>query len=151
MLLLVFHVKNDRYAINTASVVEVIPLINLQSLPMAPDYVAGIFNYRGISVPVIDLCQYFKKVPHDRFYNTRIILIKYKSNSDQILGLIAENVTDVIQQDETNFIESGMKFDESPFLGKLVIDDNNVIQNIEPETLISEELSELLFSPHETC
>ena len=147
MLLLVFHVKEDSFAIDTRNVVEVIPLMNLQSLIGAPEYVAGIFNYRGESVPVIDLCRFFKDENSNRFYNTRIILVNYKlADQNHVLGLIAENVSDVIQKDESQLQSSGMRLETSPFLGKVVLDKGAMIQNIELDNLLSDELSSLLFS-----
>ena len=147
MLLLVFHVKEDSFAIDTRNVVEVIPLMNLQSLIGAPEYVAGIFNYRGASVPVIDLCRFFKDENSNRFYNTRIILVNYKlADQNHVLGLIAENVSDVIQKDESQLQSSGMRLETSPFLGKVVLDKGAMIQNIELDNLLSDELSSLLFS-----
>lgn len=149
MLLLVFQVKDDSYAIDSSKVVEVIPLVKLQSLPMSPDYVAGIFNYRGKSVPVIDLCEYFKNKKYNRYFSTRIIIIKHIYGEEHIVGLLAENVTDVLHQDESKLVDHGMNLESTPFLGKLVMDDNNVIQNILPENLISNDLSEILFKDTE--
>ena len=147
MLLLVFHVKEDSYAIDTKNVVEVIPLTHLQSLTGAPDYVAGIFNYRGASVPVIDLCHFFKDENSNRYYNTRMILVNYKlADKNHVLGLIAENVSDVVQKDESQLQSSGMQLETSPFLGKVVFDKGAMIQNIELDKLLPDELSTLLFS-----
>ena len=149
MLLLVFHVKGDQFALDSSNIIEVIPLVKLQSLPMAPDYIAGIFNYRGKSVPVVDLCQYFKKKKYNRYFSTRIILVNLKDRDNYILGLIAEDVNDVIRQDENSFVESGMQLESSPFLGKLVMGENNLIQSIEPQNLITEELADILFTVKE--
>ena len=147
MLLLVFHVKEDSYAIDTRNVVEVIPLMRLQSLTGAPEYVAGIFNYRGASVPVIDLCRFFKDQNSNRFYDTRMILVNYKlADQNHVLGLIAEKVSDVVQQDESQLQSSGMKLKTSPFLGKVLFDNGAMIQNIELDNLLPDELSTLLFS-----
>jgi len=146
MLLLVFHVKEDSYAIDTKNVVEVIPLMRLQSLTGAPEYVAGIFNYRGASVPVIDLCRFFKDENSSRFYNTRMILVNYEiENQNYVLGLIAENVSDVVQRDESQLQSSGMKLENAPFLGKVAFDKGTMIQNIELDNLLPDELSTLLF------
>lgn len=147
MLLLVFNINDDCFALDTSNVIEVVPLINLQSLPNSPDSVAGIFNYHGSSVPVIDMCRYFNKVDYSKNYNTRIILIKYTDASEsRLVGLIAEKVTDVVQHDAKEFKSSGLKLDASPFLGKVVMGDQGMIQSIEPDKLLSEELTKLLFT-----
>src|SRR4051812_37877755 len=55
MLLLTFKAAGNLYAVDVAHVVEVVPRLNLRRLPHAPDFIAGLFDYRGTVVPVIDL------------------------------------------------------------------------------------------------
>lgn len=57
MLLLTFNLGDDLYAIPVSDVIEVIPLVQIKPLRLAPPWVAGLFNYRGSSVPVLDLYQ----------------------------------------------------------------------------------------------
>jgi len=147
MLLLVFHVKEDCYAIDSINVKEVIPLLNLQSISKAPEYVAGLLNYRGTSVPVIDLCQFLKGKQCNQYYNSRIIIVNYINNSGTaLLGLIAENVTDVLRQESSELKSSGVKLDTSPFLGKIVLKEDGMIQTIELDKLLTNELAKLLFT-----
>lgn len=44
MLMLLFHVESDLYALDSRQVVEVIPRVLLRKVPYAPEYVAGLFN-----------------------------------------------------------------------------------------------------------
>jgi len=147
MLLLVFHVKEDCYAIDSNSVREIVPLLKLHSISNAPDYVAGLFNYRGTSVPVIDLCQFLKNKHCNQYYNSRIIIVDYTTDSgSKLLGLIAEKVTNVMQQDANEFKSSGIKLDSSPFLGKVLLNEKEVIQEIKLNKLLTNKLTALLFS-----
>ena len=57
MLMLLFQLGNSRYAVPAREVVEIASMVKLEPIPMAPDYIAGLFNYRGQHVPVLDLCQ----------------------------------------------------------------------------------------------
>jgi len=63
-----------------------------------------------------------------------------------VLGLIAENVSDVVQKDVSQLQSSGMQLETSPFLGQVVFDKGAMIQNIELDNLLPDELSTLLFS-----
>ena len=54
MLLLLFHLGSELYAIESSQVIDIIPTVNLRPLHHVPDYVAGLFNYRGKFIPVID-------------------------------------------------------------------------------------------------
>jgi len=55
MLFLQFQLGHDRYALDVSQVVEVLPLINVKRIPNAPAGVAGVINYRGSPVPLVDL------------------------------------------------------------------------------------------------
>ncbi|MFM6003825.1 MAG: chemotaxis protein CheW [Sphaerospermopsis kisseleviana] len=77
MLMLLFQVNNQRYAIASQHIVEVIPLVNLTKLPHTPEYFAGVFKYRGRIIPVIDLCQLMSNQSCKEHLSTRIILINH--------------------------------------------------------------------------
>lgn len=51
----IFGVGTGDYAIETASVVEVLRMVALTRLPDAPPWLAGALNLRGRVLPVIDL------------------------------------------------------------------------------------------------
>ena len=55
MLLLTFTAGANRYAIDVARVVELVPRVELRAIPHAPAFLAGLLGYRGKVVPVIDL------------------------------------------------------------------------------------------------
>ena len=57
MLFLLFNIGKDRYVIEANRVVEVTQLVALATLPQAPRGFAGIMNYRGRPLPVLDLCR----------------------------------------------------------------------------------------------
>lgn len=146
MLLLVFYVKKDCYAIDSTNVKEIVPLLSLRSIAKAPDFVAGLFNYHGISVPVIDLCLFLKNKKSKQYYNSRIIVVNYSSDYGKgLLGLIAENVTDVTPQDTNKFKPPCVKLATPPFFGETVRNKYGMIQIIELQKLITSELVNLLF------
>src|SRR5436309_13167461 len=97
MLFLLFQLGKDRYALGASRVVEVAPLLALKRLPQAPKGVAGIFNYRGRPVPAVDLCEMATGQPASERLTTRIIIINYQheNGTEPLLGLIAENVTEI--------------------------------------------------------
>ncbi|MDA1192168.1 MAG: chemotaxis protein CheW, partial [Candidatus Poribacteria bacterium] len=52
---LIFRLNGDAYGVDTDCVREIVQLPELARLFGAPEYVAGMFNLRGATVPVIDL------------------------------------------------------------------------------------------------
>lgn len=52
--LLVFSLAGERYGIETAHVLEVVPLRELTPVPCTPPFVLGVVNHRGRILPVLD-------------------------------------------------------------------------------------------------
>ena len=75
MLLLTFTAGANRYAIDVARVVELVPRVELRSIPHAPPFLAGLLGYRGKVVPVIDLGLLLGSAPCRDCLSTRIILV----------------------------------------------------------------------------
>lgn len=148
MLLLLFHLGNDRCALESSQVMAVIPMVSLRKIPKAPDYVAGLLNYRGLLVPVIDLSQLTQGQPCQRRLSTRILLVNYLSQAGApyVLGLLAERVTDTVKKEKTDFFSSGIKVQEAPYLGAIGIDEQGMIQCVRVEHLLPDSVRECLFA-----
>ena len=103
------------------NIIEVLPLMNLKRVPCAPVGVAGVLNYRGTPVPVIDLNEMMLAHPAARRLSTRIILVRYpfEAGHPRALGLIAEHATNMIQRSIQDFIETGVESEEARFLGRV--------------------------------
>ena len=110
MLLLLFETSTGRYALDSQQIIEIIPLLVPKKIPGAPDYVAGIINYRGDPVPVFDLCALAGGSPSNHYYSTRIVLVHYPLDTEQerMIGLIAERATDVVKCTENDIRSSGI-------------------------------------------
>jgi chemotaxis-related protein WspB len=109
VLLLLFETMDGRYAMDSVHIVEVIPLLQPKKIPGAPGYVAGIINYRGTPVPVLDLCSLEGGNPCRKYYSTRIILVRYQvENRQKLVGLMVERATDVVSCHETDVRSSGV-------------------------------------------
>ncbi|HTL17106.1 MAG TPA: chemotaxis protein CheW [Patescibacteria group bacterium] len=148
MLFLIFQLRNDRYAIEASRVVEVLPLLELKRLPQAPKGVAGIFNLRGRPIPAIDLSELaFSRAACERL-TTRIIVINHTDSrgKTQPLGLIAEHVTQTLRREPGDFLESGVRLSEAPYLGPVFMDGAAPIQWLYADKLLSEPIRELLSS-----
>lgn len=147
MLLLRFCVKEDTYAINAEKVIEVIPFVRLQAIAKAPKYIAGVFNFRDVSVPVIDLCFLLKNSHCNNHFSTRIVLIEYlmDKGNKHVLGMLAEQVTETFKSDANDMISSGVTIKNAPYLEKVVLQDKEVIQFIDVKNLLPKSVQSMLF------
>ena len=147
MLFILFQIGRDRYALSAGGIIEVLPLMNLKRVPCAPVGVAGVLNYRGTPVPVIDLNEMTLGEPAARRLSTRIILVMYplEAQDPRALGLIAEHATNMIQRSVQDFIETGVESDSARYLGRVTNDTGGLIQWIEVERLLTPEVRDVLF------
>lgn len=150
MLYLVIQLGADRYAIDAAQVVEVLPLVNSKHLPGAPVGVAGVFDYHGEPVPLIDLAELVQRRPSRKWMNSRIILVNYrdKSGNARLLGLLAEHATETMYRPEEDFIDMGVTLAGIPCLGSAVTDAAGMVQRIGIQSLLSESVGDQLFREH---
>ena len=148
MLLLLYQVKNSHYGLDSAQVLEVIPKVFLKKIPHTPDYVAGVFNYHGVIVPVIDLCSLLSGKPCAERLGTRILLVNYHTGKDEthVLGLMAERVTETIKVSEDAGISSGIDVEKASYLGDIVTEGDEMIQIVEVDNLLPESLKKTLFT-----
>ncbi len=149
MLLLLFTLGPHRYALEARQVIEVVPLAELKALPRAPDYVAGVLNYRGTPVPVLDLTRMNQNYPSRACMSTRIILVNYSTGGDtaNILGLMAERVTETAKREPDDFVSTGVATPDAPYLGPVSNDANGMLQLMNIDELIPVEVRALLFLP----
>lgn len=144
MLMLLFQINNQRYAIPSKKIVEVIPLVNLTKLTHTPEYFAGVFNYRGRIIPVIDMCQLISHQICSEHLSTRIILVNHwdrnaiAESTPHIMGLIAPKVIETSQVSDVDLIDVDIQIDKPPYLGKMIVDEQGIIQCLHVEYLLSE-------------
>ena len=147
MLFLLFQLGKDRYALDVEQVAEVLPLVRIKQIPQAPPGVAGVFNYRGAPVPLIDLSQLTLNQPAQKSLSTRIILAYYPGDNGErhLLGLIAEKATETLRRQASDFTQPGISNDETAYLGPVTTDAHGLVQWITVHELLSPAVRDQLF------
>lgn len=148
MLFLLFQIGRERYALETANILEVVPLLTVKQLPGAPPGVAGIINYRGRPVPVLDLSEVLAGRVAEARLSTRIVMVRMQDEhrGAQCLGLIVENATSVLRQRAESFVNPGVNLLAAPYLGPVLMDERGSIQWIHEQRLLPDAVKERLFS-----
>jgi chemotaxis-related protein WspB len=147
MLFLVFQLGTDRYAIEAEQVVEVLPLVKPKHIPRAPPGVAGVFDYHGAPVPLIDLAELALGKSSRKWMSTRIILVNYREKSGKVhlVGILAEHTTETMRRPKEDFKDAGVMVAESPYLGPVITEAAGIIQRIGIQNLLSESVGDYLF------
>lgn len=146
MLILGINIGKERYGIEATRIIEIVPLIELKSVPLTDHCIKGLFNYRGTPTPVIDLCQLFEKRDCSNNLSTRIIIIEYKSLSgvSRPIGLVAEAITDILKCEIDEMTNSGIHSEKNSFLGLIYKYNNEMIQLIDTHNILPEPISKQL-------
>ncbi len=92
-LYMVFVINNQKYALSSKYIIEIIEMLPITKVPFLPKYMNGIINLRSIIIPVMDARMRFDMDPID--YNERTCIIIIENNTDKI-GLIVDAVNEVI-------------------------------------------------------
>lgn len=85
-----FLLSEERYAIDSTYVSEVVPLKDLTPLPCTPAFVIGIINVRGKILSVIDLKEFFNLATKGISNLNRVIVVKH---NDIELGILADEIS----------------------------------------------------------
>lgn len=147
MLFVLFQLGRDRYALEAARLAEVLPLVRLKALPLAAPGIAGVLDYRGAPVPVVDLCALALGRPAAHRLGTRLLLVRSAApeGTPRLLGLIAEQATETLRCPPADFQPAGVASAGAPYLGPVKVSAQGMIQWIEPERLLSPEVKAALY------
>jgi chemotaxis-related protein WspB len=147
VLVLLFDLDGDRYALDVRQVVEVLPVVRIKRLPHPPRGVAGVFNYRGAPVPVIDLAALMLGRPSRTSLSTRLIIAHYpvEGGPARVVGMIAERATETLRRPDQDFVAPGVTVDEAPYLGRVATDHRGIVQLVEVSRLLPSSVRDGLF------
>jgi chemotaxis-related protein WspB len=128
MLVLMCAAGENRYAIDCSHVVEVVSCVQFEPVVEAPDWVAGVFAYRGRATPLVDLRLLTAGVPCARRWNSRIMVTRLEGdNVPQVFGLLAERVT-TAEVDAQPSSRAAAGDSEVSGLGPMLLDDQGMFQ-----------------------
>ena len=147
-LFVVLRHGNERDALPALEVAEVLPQLPLKPMPRAPDWVAGVFAYRGAVVPVIDLSALTFGQPAQARTSTRLVLVHYRPDEAtpaQLLGLILEQATDTLRCNPADFQPYGLDNRQAPYLGPVREDAQGLLQWVRVADLLDAQVRALLF------
>jgi chemotaxis-related protein WspB len=155
MLFVQFTLDSDRYLLDTAQVERMLPLAPLKTLPGAPAWVAGVLDYEGANVPVVDIAALaLARASHERL-STRLALVMYPRRDEHgvtthhRLGLLLEQATRTVAFDAASFSDAGIDTPHARYLGPLTRDEAGLLQWVRIEHLLPDDVQALLFAGSE--
>ncbi len=140
MLFLLFRVGDQRYVIDAAQIVEVLPLVTLTPVPHAPAGVSGVIDFRGVPVPVVDVSLRLQGRAAPARLSTRVVIVRDERDDGhgQPFGVIAEQATEVIRRDSAEFQPSGLSPADASFLVGVAADADGVLHHLRVTALLAD-------------
>ncbi len=142
---LTFRLGAETFALEVATVKEVIPFTGLTEIPLVPEVIRGVINLRGAVVPVVDPLVRFGRARMDADRRTCIIVLDAQGSEGGLeLGLMVDSVSAVLELGASD-IEPPPRFGtsiRSEFIaGVGKIDGQFIILLDETQVLSAEELA----------
>ena len=140
MLYLFFSLGNERYALSSGSVRQIVPNVRVRPMSRSPAWIRGLLNYHESVVPVIDLSTLLEGQPVSDALGSRIILIeRLGADGEGLIGLLAEKVLEVHPISDDEIRSSGVESSGASGLGRVIIRHGEMIHLVEFDDLLSDE------------
>jgi len=129
------------YGVNVAKVREIIQIPKLTELPGSPEYIEGIFDLRGVVIPVVNLAKWMNiEVPPEYKKKERIIIAEFNGI---LIGFIvneAKRIRRISWSDiePASFSTGQGALDKSKITGVTRIENDDVLLILDFESIVQE-------------
>ncbi len=130
------------YGVNVAKVREIIKLPHLTELPGAPEYIDGIFDLRGVVIPVVNLAKWMNITPpKDKTIQIRVIITEF---NNVLIGFAVHEARRIrriswSQIESASFASTDQgAFDKTKITGVTKIENDEVLLILDLESIIEE-------------
>jgi chemotaxis-related protein WspB len=148
MLVLPLEASSQQFGVPCREILEVVPAVSLRTVPHAPAWVAGLFPYRGVVTPVVDLGVLLGGSAAVKRLSTRILVVRLEE--ERRVGIRAEKVAEPIDIDDEKKGAALLHIEGAPFLGEVVTTSGGaLIQLLYPKRILQEEHLDVLFGERE--
>lgn len=130
---LTFVSDNITFGVSTKYVMEIITSYMICSLPMVPEYIKGIINLRGSTIPIMDIRLRMGKMPVEYTDKTCIIILEINENT---IGIVVDSVTQVLDIDMSKISPIPVQNRQELTNSMISLDDGTVVLFLDCDELI---------------
>jgi chemotaxis-related protein WspB len=138
MLSVIFPVGSARYALDLPSVIRILPLASLTPLPAAAPEIAGLLNFHGSVIPVIDLNYLVSGAQCPAVIGTRIVLVRRPATGGraEIFGLRVPCVDVQVIDPALAFLPNDLPL--PAWLDRILVCGGDLVHAIRPDVLVAQ-------------
>ncbi|MDD5171198.1 MAG: chemotaxis protein CheW [Syntrophales bacterium] len=96
-----FNLDDQQYALFLSAVIRIIRVVEITSLPKAPEIVLGVINMHGRIIPVFDIRKRFRLPQREMQLDDQLIVA---ATSKRTVALLVNSVSDVIEIQEAQMV-----------------------------------------------
>ena len=135
-LYMVFVINNQKYALSSKYITEIIEILPITKVPFLPEYMKGIINLRSTIIPVMDARMRFGMEPIEYSERTCIIIIENEANK---IGLIVDAVNEVLTIPPKQIMESTKEKNDlkESFVNGIIHINNNIQLILDCDSLVN--------------
>jgi two-component system chemotaxis response regulator CheV len=129
------------YGINVSKVKEIIRLPKLTELPGVPEFIDGIFDLRGVVIPVVNLARWMGvNPPEDITKKLRVIITEFNGIMIGFIVHEAKRIRRINWKDiePASFVGGSGGLDQSKITGVTKIEDDSVLLILDLESVVQE-------------
>ena len=101
--LVMFGLDEQRYALRLSAVEQIVRVVEIASLPKAPDIILGVINLHGRIVPVYDIRARFRLTNREILLSDHLIVAHTKKRD---VALVVDKVTGVVRRTEEDVTDA---------------------------------------------
>ncbi len=147
MLYLLLDAGADTYAIESSYVELVVPFAELKQAPGAPPTIAGILNYHGRPLAVVDCGEMLAGRPCAPQAGTRIVICRIKLNgTERLIGLLGENINRTHSFEDADFQPPSVRANQPKCAGPVAAWNGRLVQRIVPGKIIRADVVDTLLA-----
>lgn len=148
MLSLIWESSGDLFAFAASEVVEVLPMVEVRTLPAAPEWVLGLADHHGTLIPVVEGSRLVGREPAAATQAARVVVLAVDAlGGVHRAGVLVPRVVSV---ERVEFAAAsshrGLRIEGAEHLGEVARLRESAVQRVRPGRLLGGEIAELLFA-----
>ncbi|MDO9181302.1 MAG: chemotaxis protein CheW, partial [Bacteriovorax sp.] len=133
-----FYIDNTEVAINVKAIHEVVNLPEkIIKMPLSPGFLLGVFNLRGLIIPIINLKSLLKFEKFEVYSTQKVAIVDHEGAK---VGLLFDSTSEILRVNQKDISDFSYSSENSHkvILGAIKLDSGNrILQIIDPFALVS--------------